>query len=168
MATNQRRSLFMSSGALNQISNLLLKADGSTFQQEDAAIKDRNMVKQKRQIAHFYEEFPIVKEEFVPNYMTVSVRRSNDADKKFVNFETDLPGDVIVHWGVCKDDGGKWEVPPTPHPPATKVFRHRALQTLLQVMRRIYYLLEIEIDFSYHMSFQHAILLLQYEAIQLF
>lgn len=121
----------MSSGAFNQIPGMLLKAERSTPKQKDS--KDKKPLKQTRIIAQFNEEFPILKEEFVTNSMTVSVRRMEDTHKKFVQFDTDLPGDVLVHWGVCKADGRKWEIPSTPHPPRTKIFRHKALQTLLQV-----------------------------------
>ncbi|RWW71141.1 hypothetical protein BHE74_00021159 [Ensete ventricosum] len=100
---------------------------------KDTDDEDGNAVKQKRRIAPIYKEFPILKEEFVPNHMTVSVRRSDKTDKNIVQFDTDLPGDVVIHWGICKDDGRKWVIPSTPHPPATKIFRHKALQTLLQV-----------------------------------
>lgn len=86
-------------------------------------------------IAGLYEEFSISKEEPVQNLMTVTVRKSNDTEKKLVQLDTDIPGEVTVHWGVCKDDSKKWEIPPTPHPPATKLFRSKALQTSLQVCR---------------------------------
>lgn len=123
----------VSSGGFDQISSLLLKAEESTSQKEDPDDEDGNVVKQNRCIAPIYKEFPILKEEFVPNHMTVSVRSSDKTDKNIVQFDTDLPGDVVIHWGVCKDDGRKWVIPSTPHPPATKIFRHKALQTLLQV-----------------------------------
>lgn len=121
----------MSSGALNQIPGILSNAEGSTSKQKDS--KDNKILKQNRIISRFNEEFPILREEFVTNFMTVSVTRSEDTHKKFLQFDTDLPGDVVVHWGVCKADGRKWEIPSTPHPPRTKIFRHKALQTLLQV-----------------------------------
>nr|XP_009412382.1 PREDICTED: alpha-amylase 3, chloroplastic [Musa acuminata subsp. malaccensis] len=119
-------------GGFDQISSLLLKAEESTSKKEDPDDEDGNVVKQNRCIAPIYKEFPILKEEFVPNHMTVSVRSSDKTDKNIVQFDTDLPGDVVIHWGVCKDDGRKWVIPSTPHPPATKIFRHKALQTLLQ------------------------------------
>ncbi|XP_074564012.1 alpha-amylase 3, chloroplastic isoform X3 [Curcuma longa] len=117
-------------GALNQIPGMLSNAEGSTSKQKDS--KDNKILKQNRIISRFNEEFPILREEFVTNFMTVSVTRSEDTHKKFLQFDTDLPGDVVVHWGVCKADGRKWEIPSTPHPPRTKIFRHKALQTLLQ------------------------------------
>ncbi|KAG6508698.1 hypothetical protein ZIOFF_034078 [Zingiber officinale] len=117
-------------GALNQIPGMLLKAEGSTSKQKYS--KDTKILKHDRIIARFNKEFPILKEEFVSNFMTVSLTRSEDTHQKFVQFDTDLPGDVVVHWGVCKADGRKWEIPTTPHPPRTKIFRQKALQTVLQ------------------------------------
>jgi alpha-amylase len=84
-------------------------------------------------ILGFYEEYPILKSDYVQNFVTVTVRRDNESHKKLVEFDTDIPGEVIIHWGVCKDNTMAWEIPTEPHPPATKVFRQKALQTLLQV-----------------------------------
>ncbi|TVU35324.1 hypothetical protein EJB05_17209, partial [Eragrostis curvula] len=83
-------------------------------------------------ISAFCEEYPIVKSEYVQNFVTVTVRKDNGTHKKLVEFDTDIPGEVIIHWGVCKDNTMTWEIPPEPHPPTTKIFRQKALQTLLQ------------------------------------
>ncbi|RZB51779.1 Alpha-amylase 3, chloroplastic [Glycine soja] len=46
--------------------------------------------------------------------------------------ETDIPGDILLHWGVCRDNLKWWEIPPAPHPPETLAFKDRALRTKLQ------------------------------------
>ncbi|KAM0932684.1 putative glycosidase [Dioscorea sansibarensis] len=119
-------------GALDQISSLLLNAEGPQSKGKDADFKEKPSMKQSRHNNGFYEEYSISKEEKVKNTMTVTVRKSNETDKNLVYFETDLLGDVTIHWGVCRDNSKKWEIPPTPHPPATKNFRSKALQTSLQ------------------------------------
>ncbi|XP_020099176.1 alpha-amylase 3, chloroplastic isoform X1 [Ananas comosus] len=118
-------------GALEQISTLL-KPEGSSPMTQETLRGGREAKQWNSRIAGLYEEFSISKEEPVQNLMTVTVRKSNDTEKKLVQFDTDIPGEVTVHWGVCKDDSKKWEIPPTPHPPATKLFRSKALQTSLQ------------------------------------
>ncbi|KAK8604393.1 hypothetical protein V6N13_099337 [Hibiscus sabdariffa] len=40
--------------------------------------------------------------------------------------------DVVVHWGVCRDDATRWEIPAAPYPPETTLFKNKALHTLLQ------------------------------------
>ncbi len=86
-----------------------------------------------KHISGFYEEYPILKTVYVQNFITVNVRENNGTTKHAVEFDTDIPGEVIIHWGVCKDNTMTWEIPPEPHPPATKIFRQKALQTMLQV-----------------------------------
>ncbi|KAH1154274.1 hypothetical protein GLYMA_18G125300v4 [Glycine max] len=44
----------------------------------------------------------------------------------------DIPGDILLHWGVCRDNLKWWEIPPAPHPPETIAFKDRALRTKLQ------------------------------------
>ncbi|WOL02990.1 alpha-amylase 3, chloroplastic [Canna indica] len=127
-----RRGFGIWPGALNQISSLLPKAEGSSSKQKDSAGEVRDTMIQNRHISQFSEEISISKQLLVTNSMTVSVRKSDDTDKKIIQFDTDLPGDVIVHWGVCTNDGRKWVIPSTPHPPTTKIFRQKVLQTLLQ------------------------------------
>lgn len=90
---------------------------------------------QKRPLEGFYEEHSIVKESFVDNLVKVSVRRCPEMSKKLLYMETDIPGDVVVHWGVCRNDGKNWEIPAEPHPDETVTFKNKALRTLLQVNR---------------------------------
>lgn len=86
----------------------------------------------------FYEELPIVKEVAVDNSISVSVKKCPETTKYLLYLESDLPGDVVVHWGACRDDTRKWEIPAAPHPPETTVFKNKALRTLLQVHCKIF------------------------------
>lgn len=83
-------------------------------------------------VSDFYEEYSVIME-LVLNSVTVTVRKSCHADENLIYFDTDIPGDVIIHWGVCRNDIKKWETPSAPFPPSSKIFRQKALQTLLQV-----------------------------------
>lgn len=114
----------MFSGALEQISSLLMKPEGP---------RTKEGLLPNTQLTRFYEEYPIAKEELVQNSITVTVKKSSETDKNLVQIDTDIPGDVVVHWGVCRDSKKHWEVPSIPHPPSTKIFRKKALRTLLQV-----------------------------------
>ncbi|MQL90766.1 hypothetical protein Taro_023367 [Colocasia esculenta] len=126
ITVNEKKGFSIWPGALNQISNLLLKADESTAKVE------KNVKERSRVVEGYYKEYPILKEEPVQNFMTINVRRSDELQKNIVLFDTDIPGDVVVHWGVCRDGSTRWEFPTTPHPKGTKVFRGKALRTLLQ------------------------------------
>ncbi|KAG1367590.1 alpha-amylase 3, chloroplastic [Cocos nucifera] len=119
-------------GTFDQISSLLVKAEGSSSKPQETVGEAKVTKWQNRHIQGFYEEYSLLKQEYLQNFMTVTVRKSDKSDKNIVQFDTDIPGDVVVHWGVCRDNGKKWEIPPAPHPPATKIFRRKALQTLLQ------------------------------------
>lgn len=120
-------------GALGQLSNLLHKTESSNQKEDDA--KESNL--KKRPLQGFYEEHSVFKELLIDNLMTVSVRHSKEEDKNELYIETDLPGDVVVHWGVCRDESKKWEVPEEPYPPETITFKNKALRTRLQVYPRI-------------------------------
>lgn len=91
-----------------------------------------------RRLEGFYEELPLVKKVPVCNTLTVTVRKSPESAKKLVYLETDLPGDVVVHWGVCRDGNKKWELLAAPLPPDTEIFKNKALRTRLQVWNLIY------------------------------
>ncbi|CAA6671705.1 unnamed protein product [Spirodela intermedia] len=117
-------------GAFSQISSILLKTDEATTNVDD---KERSEVKRDiRLVEEYNEEFPIVQEETVQNYLTLSVKKSDELDRNVVHFDTDIPGNVVVHWGVCRDENRNWEIPTPPHPAGSRVFRGKALQTLLQ------------------------------------
>ncbi|XP_062206689.1 alpha-amylase 3, chloroplastic-like [Phragmites australis] len=114
-------------GALGHVLN---KLEGSSAQPQETAPGDKSL--SGKHISGFYEEYPILKSEYVQNFVTVTVRKDSEAHKRLVEFDTDIPGEVIIHWGICKDNTMAWQIPPEPHPPATRIFRQKALQTLLQ------------------------------------
>ncbi|CAI9779330.1 unnamed protein product [Fraxinus pennsylvanica] len=114
-------------GPLGQISNILLKSEAANSKED---IGERSS--QKRGLQGFYEEQAVVKETLVDNSVSVSVRHCLETAKNLLNIETDLPGDVIVHWGICKDEGKTWEIPSEPYPPETSMFKDKALRTRLQ------------------------------------
>jgi alpha-amylase len=90
----------------------------------------------KKPIVAYNEDYTIVKEEPVQNSMSVTVRKTEKkSDKNIVELDTDIPGHVVLHWGVYMDETENWHVPPPPYPMATKRLRKNALQTLLEVMQ---------------------------------
>nr|XP_011463100.1 PREDICTED: alpha-amylase 3, chloroplastic isoform X2 [Fragaria vesca subsp. vesca] len=104
----------------------------SNSQEKDSGGESRGTKEQTRSLEGFYEELPIAKEIAVVNSVTVSVRKCPETAKNLLYLETDLLNHVVVHWGVCKDDSKRWEVPAAPHPPETVVFKDKALRTRLQ------------------------------------
>lgn len=118
-------------GALGQLSGVLLKSEGAHPKGEDSS-ESRYPNQKKKSLEGFYEEHSIVREVLISNSVTVSVRKCPEMAKNLLYMETDLPGDVVVHWGVCKDDGKKWEIPAEPYPAETIVFKNKALRTLLK------------------------------------
>ncbi|PWA70799.1 alpha-amylase-like 3 [Artemisia annua] len=111
----------------------------TVFQSKDTQSEDENKngnlkesVQQKISIESFCEEHSIVKETLVTNSMSVYMKKSSEASNHIVHIETDIPGDVIVHWGVCKDESKKWEIPSEPFPVNTSIFKNKALRTQLQ------------------------------------
>ncbi|GER41446.1 alpha-amylase [Striga asiatica] len=123
-----KKSLGIWQGALGQISNMLLKPEAADPKEND--IQQSNL--QKRPLQGFYEEHSVFKEVLTDNSMSVSVKHDLESAKHVLHIETDLPEDVVIHWGVCKDEGGNWEIPPEPYPPETINFKNKALRTLLQ------------------------------------
>ncbi|KAK3223107.1 hypothetical protein Dsin_010132 [Dipteronia sinensis] len=119
-------------GALGQLSNMLLKAEASPSKVQDSSSEAGEPKQEKRHLEGFYEEQPIAKEVVFHNSLSVSARKCPETAKNIMYLETDLPGDVVAHWGVCRDDAKNWEVPAPPHPPETTVFKNKALRTLLQ------------------------------------
>ncbi|KAG9451824.1 hypothetical protein H6P81_004728 [Aristolochia fimbriata] len=119
-------------GTLGQISNLLLNPEGVRLKTVDNSDEAKSP-QRNQHLEGFYEELSILKEEPVTNSLTVSILSSVDAQKNIVCFDTDLPGEIVVHWGVNRlGDKKNWEIPDGPHPPGTKSFRKKALQTVLQ------------------------------------
>ncbi|KAF6155684.1 hypothetical protein GIB67_007121 [Kingdonia uniflora] len=118
-------------GSFGQISTLLLNPKGSHLQKKDSG-KSKDLEHVSKRVEGFYEEYSIVKDVPVKNGMTVTVKNCVEKNKNFVHFETDLSGDVVLHWGVCRNNDRRWEVPATPHPLETKIFKKNALRTTLQ------------------------------------
>ncbi|CAK7326976.1 unnamed protein product [Dovyalis caffra] len=116
-------------GAL--LSNMFLKAEASASKGNDSSSRSKDP-KEISQQEGFYEEEPIAKCVVVEKIVTVSVSKCPKTAKNLLYLETDLPGEVVVHWGVCRDDAKNWEIPAAPHPPETTVFMNKALQTRLQ------------------------------------
>ncbi|RLM92586.1 alpha-amylase 3, chloroplastic [Panicum miliaceum] len=108
----------------------LKKHEGSNAQPQETIHGGKGL--SGKHISGFYQEFQIIKSEYTHNFVTVTVKRDNETQKRRVEFDTDIPGEVIIHWGVCRDNNMTWEIPPEPHPPTTRIFRQKALQTLLQ------------------------------------
>ncbi|GMJ13462.1 ALPHA-AMYLASE-LIKE 3, alpha-amylase-like 3 [Hibiscus trionum] len=106
--------------------------DSSDGDDQNSGNESNDSTNENMQLEEFYEEHPIVKEVSVGNLISVAVRKSPDAGNIALNLETDIPGDVVVHWGVCRDDAKTWEVPAVPYPPETVSFRNKALRTLLE------------------------------------
>ncbi|VAH62515.1 unnamed protein product [Triticum turgidum subsp. durum] len=107
-----------------------VKPEGSNAQLKEAVPGDKGP--STKCISEFYEEYPILKSEYFEHFVSVAVTENSETDKSLVEFYTDITGDVIIHWGVCKGNTMTWEIPPEPHPPNTKIFRQKALQTLLE------------------------------------
>ncbi|XP_061338783.1 alpha-amylase 3, chloroplastic-like isoform X2 [Gastrolobium bilobum] len=128
--TVSKRGFNLWPGNLWQISNMLLKSKAG----QDDSSESRGPKQKNSQLEGFYAEMPITKKVSINNSINVSVKKcfESEAVKNLLYFETDLPGDVILHWGVCRDNSRKWEVPPAPHPPETGAFKDRALRTQLQ------------------------------------
>ncbi|MCL7039096.1 hypothetical protein MKW94_015256 [Papaver nudicaule] len=130
--SDAKKGFGMWPGYFDQLSSMLVKAE------ESQSIAQQNIDEVKGQKQHnkrmegFCGEHTISKEVFFHNILTVSVWKCPEGDKNFVHLDTDLPGDVVVHWGVCRDDPKRWEIPAGPHPVNTVIFKEKALRTLLQ------------------------------------
>ncbi|XP_039046992.1 alpha-amylase 3, chloroplastic-like [Hibiscus syriacus] len=125
-----KREFGVWSGALQQFSNALHKAEASPPDSPNNESKDSKS--NNRPLEGFYVEQSIVKEVSVDNFVSVAVRKSPETAKLVLYLETDIPGDVVVHWGICRDDAKRWEIPAAPYPPETTLFKNKALRTLLQ------------------------------------
>ncbi|XP_019170779.1 PREDICTED: alpha-amylase 3, chloroplastic isoform X2 [Ipomoea nil] len=119
-------------GALGQLSDMLLKSEVDHTKGENGSNGSSEPREQTRCLAEFYEEHVIVKETLVDNSVTVSVKEYPETAKNLLQIDTDIPGDVLIHWGVCRDEGKNWELPAKPYPTETTIFKNKALRTLLQ------------------------------------
>uniref|UniRef100_A0A2P2JSC4 1,4-alpha-D-glucan glucanohydrolase n=1 Tax=Rhizophora mucronata TaxID=61149 RepID=A0A2P2JSC4_RHIMU len=116
-------------GAL--LSNILLNTQSSS-KSSDSSNQSKDPKQEIRQLEAFYEEQPICKQVSIENSLTISAKKCPKTGKIILYLDTDLPGQVVVHWGVCKDGNKNWEIPAAPHPPETSIFKNKALRTLLQ------------------------------------
>ncbi|KAF7809171.1 alpha-amylase 3, chloroplastic isoform X1 [Senna tora] len=119
-------------GALGQLSDMILKSEAKHYEGQEKRRQSRDPKQETSQLEGFYVELPIIKEVSVNNSVSVSIRKCPETAKNLLYLETDIPGDIVLHWGVCRDDARRWEVPPAPHPPETVIFKDRALRTKLQ------------------------------------
>lgn len=120
-------------GAFGPLSSLILRGEASTTTGPDNSTNSRDPKQESRSLERFYDEQPIAKQVSVDSSVTVSVRKCPETAKNHLHVETDLPGDVVIHWGVCLDGAKKWEIPAAPYPPETIAFKDKALRTRLQV-----------------------------------
>ncbi|XP_065863071.1 alpha-amylase 3, chloroplastic [Euphorbia lathyris] len=114
------------------LSNILPRRDGLPSEDQDISREPEDAKQKNRQLEGFYEELSISKQIAVQNSVTVSVTKCPKTDKNLLYLETDLPGEVVVHWGVCRDDAKNWEIPAGPYPAETTVFKNKALRTRLK------------------------------------
>ncbi|XP_024995287.1 alpha-amylase 3, chloroplastic [Cynara cardunculus var. scolymus] len=117
-------------GSSGQLSSMLIQSDGEGENKSDDS---KESIQQKRSLQSFNEEHYIIKETLLENSMNVYMKRCSEASSNLLRIETDIPGDVIVHWGVCKDESKKWEIPVGPYPANTSVFKNKALRTQLPI-----------------------------------
>lgn len=121
-----------SSGAVQQLSNTIIKSEESDSNGQANGSESIVPKKDIRQLEGFYEEQHATKEIAYGNLVSVAVKKCPETGKNVICLETDIPGDVVLHWGVCRDIAKRWEIPPGPQPPETTEFKNKALRTLLQ------------------------------------
>lgn len=120
-------------GALGKLSNIVVNPDEPGADVQEKGKSSSGSTKEGKGLEEFYEEMPISKHVAGDNSVSVTARKCPETSKNIVSIETDLPGDVTVHWGVCKNGNKKWEIPAEPHPEETSLFKNKALRTRLQV-----------------------------------
>lgn len=119
-------------GALGKLSNIVVKPDEPGADVQEKGKSSSGSTKEGKGLEEFYEEMPISKHVAGDNSVSVTARKCPETSKNIVSIETDLPGDVTVHWGVCKNGNKKWEIPAEPYPEETSLFKNKALRTRLQ------------------------------------
>ncbi|XP_058194808.1 alpha-amylase 3, chloroplastic isoform X1 [Rhododendron vialii] len=125
-----KKGLGVWSGTFGQLSSIFLKSEGAHPEVEESIESgDPNLAKR---LEGFFEEHSIVKEVHINNSVSVVVQKCPKTSKNLLHIETDLTGDIVIHWGVCKDDDKKWEIPAEPYPAETTVFKNKALRTVLK------------------------------------
>ncbi|GAV87630.1 Alpha-amylase domain-containing protein/Alpha-amyl_C2 domain-containing protein [Cephalotus follicularis] len=121
---------------LGQLSKMLLKSKVSDTEGQDKSSWSRDPKQENKRLEGFYAEQPISKEVTFDNSVSVSVKKCPETAKNLLYLETDLPADVVVHWGVCREDAKEWEISAAPYPPETIVLKKKALRTLIQPKER--------------------------------
>ncbi|KAI4328387.1 hypothetical protein L6164_020744 [Bauhinia variegata] len=127
-----KRGFSILPGPLGGLSNILLKLEATDNEGQDNSMLSKDFKQENSQLEGFYVELPITKEVSVNNSVSVSIQKCPETAKNLLYLEMDLCGDIVLHWGVCRDDSRRWEIPPAPHPPETVAFKKRALRTRLQ------------------------------------
>ncbi|KAF5754834.1 putative glycosidase [Helianthus annuus] len=112
--------------AVGRLSSMMIQSEETHSETEN---KNDNS---KESVKGFHVEHPIVQETAVENAMNVHIKRCLKTSKYLVNMETDIPDDIIVHWGISTDGSNKWEIPSGPYPANTNLFKNKALRTQLQ------------------------------------
>ncbi|XP_025699161.1 alpha-amylase 3, chloroplastic isoform X3 [Arachis hypogaea] len=129
-----KRGFSLWPGGLTKISNILLKSITTVHNDQDKSSELINPKQENGQLEGFCIEVPITKEIDFNNSVTVSVKKCYQSEtlKNVLYLETDLPGDIVLHWGLCRGNSRRWEVPPGPHPPGTVPYKDKALRSQLQ------------------------------------
>ncbi|KAK4261171.1 hypothetical protein QN277_004209 [Acacia crassicarpa] len=127
-----KRGFSLWPGALGKLSDMLPKSEATYYEGQENRSQSRVPDQEKGQLEGFYVELPVIKEVSVNNSISVSVRKCSETAKNILYLETDLRGDIVLHWGVCRDDARRWEVPPAHLPAETAIFKGRALRTRFQ------------------------------------
>ncbi|CAJ2656874.1 unnamed protein product [Trifolium pratense] len=117
---------------IGQISNVILKSESTVDKVQENSSESESPKKENSQVEGFNVELSLTKEVTVNNSISVSVRKCSETAKYLLDLETDIPGDVFLHWGASRDDLRIWEAPPAPHPPQTVSFKKTALRTQLK------------------------------------
>lgn len=119
-------------GILDWMSGMFLKPEESPPQALENGSETEDVNPGNQMGDDVCKEYRLSKENVLENFLRVSVQKNTEEELNLVSFDTDLPGDVVLHWGVCKDDAKRWEILQGEYPSDTIVFRRRALQTTLQ------------------------------------
>ena len=80
---------------------------------------------------------------------------SEEDGAQVIRLETELPGKVLLHWGVQRNENDSWALPDdSSRPEGTLVYRSRALQTpwrcVVSLMARLQH------HFCLHTSFTQS------------
>ena len=66
----------------------------------------------------------------LPEQLTAQVSVSEEDGAQVVRLESELPGKLLLHWGVQRSDNDSWALPEEgSRPEGSVVYKSRALQT---------------------------------------